>query len=128
MPQLAGHPAADDHGPSASGEARWGAGRELMPTIWVVAPSYCDVPAFEVVRKRTTEILADHRDLASYRPRFVLIDDSAGLDPEVAGLDLRDDTRVLQVPFNLGHQRALVFGVRVLSPEMAADDVVVTLD
>jgi len=99
-----------------------------MPTIWVVAPSYCDVPAFEVVRKRTTEILADHRDLAGYRPRFVLIDDSAGLDPEVAGLDLRDDTRVLQVPFNLGHQRALVFGVRVLSPEMAADDVVVTLD
>lgn len=99
-----------------------------MPSIWVVAPSYCDVPAFEAVRKRTTDVFDDHPELAGYKPRFVLIDDTAGLDPEVAGLDLRDDTRVVRVPFNLGHQRALVFGVRLLSCEMADDDLVATLD
>jgi polyisoprenyl-phosphate glycosyltransferase len=99
-----------------------------MPSIWVVTPSYCDVPAFEAVRKRTTEILDDQPELAGFRPRFVLIDDTAGLDPEVAGLDRRDDTQVVLVPFNLGHQRALVFGVRTLAGEMAADDLVVTLD
>jgi hypothetical protein len=32
------------------------------------------------------------------------------------------------VPYNLGHQRGLVYGLRMLAPELADDDFVVTLD
>jgi glycosyltransferase involved in cell wall biosynthesis len=35
---------------------------------------------------------------------------------------------VLDPPFNLGHQRAIVFGVRSVSPRLQEEDVVVTLD
>jgi polyisoprenyl-phosphate glycosyltransferase len=99
-----------------------------MPTVWVIAPSYHDVPSFRILRKRIIEVVEGHDRLNGYDLRFGLIDDTAGQDPEVAELDALDDVTVVDVPFNLGHQRALVFGVRLLSCEMPADDLVVTLD
>jgi polyisoprenyl-phosphate glycosyltransferase len=99
-----------------------------MPSIWVVAPSYRDVPAFKVVRRQVIDVVGRLDDLAGYDLQFVLVDDSAGLDDEVATLKGLDDTSVVQVPFNLGHQRALVFALRRLAEGMDPQDVVVTLD
>jgi hypothetical protein len=60
--------------------------------------------------------------------RFVVVDDSAGTDHEVAQLSAHRDVTVLTPPFGLGHQRAIVFGLRYIAPDVGADDVVVTMD
>ena len=56
------------------------------------------------------------------------IDDTGGQDPEVDGLGEFDDTVVLQPPFNLGHQRAIVYALRKMLPRIAEEDAVVTMD
>jgi glycosyltransferase involved in cell wall biosynthesis len=61
-------------------------------------------------------------------PRFVVVDDSGGTDAAVAALEDLDNVLVVTPPFNVGHQRALVFGLRTLATEVHEDDFVVTLD
>jgi hypothetical protein len=56
-----------------------------------------------------------------------VLDDSAGEDPALGGLGLADVT-VVPMPFNLGHQRALVYGLRCFLAGNRGDDVVVTMD
>jgi hypothetical protein len=66
---------------------------------------------------------------AVYGPvRFLVVDDSAGTDADVGSLHLFDDVQVLTPPFNLGHQRAIVYGLRHLAPTLADDDIVITMD
>jgi hypothetical protein len=60
--------------------------------------------------------------------RFLVVDDSAGTDQEVARLHDLDDVDVLTPPFSLGHQRAIVFGLRFLVPRLEGDELVVTMD
>jgi hypothetical protein len=60
--------------------------------------------------------------------RFVVVDDSAGTDPDVAQLARYSDVNVLTPPFGLGHQRAIVYGLRAIAPDLNPDDVVVTMD
>jgi hypothetical protein len=62
------------------------------------------------------------------RVRFVVVDDSAGMDHEVGQLAARPDVTVLTPPFSLGHQRAIVYGLRYIAPDVQPDDVVVTMD
>jgi hypothetical protein len=64
---------------------------------------------------------------AKLEGRFVVVDDTGGLDPEMGRLT-QEDVRVIRPPFNLGHQRAIVYGLRTIAREMRADDLVVTLD
>src|SRR5207247_1339781 len=59
---------------------------------------------------------------------FVLVDDTGGVDPNARLLRDLDDVTVLDPPFNLGHQRAIVFGLRSVGPRLQESDVVVTLD
>jgi len=60
---------------------------------------------------------------------FLLVDDSAGLDPEIdRGLAGAGDVRVIRPPYNLGHQGALVYGLRQAAPTIAIDDIVITMD
>jgi glycosyltransferase involved in cell wall biosynthesis len=59
---------------------------------------------------------------------FVVVDDTAGQDREIESLRQLDRVRVLRPPFNLGHQRAIVYGLRKALPEIADEDTVVTLD
>jgi polyisoprenyl-phosphate glycosyltransferase len=56
------------------------------------------------------------------------VDDTGGFDDEFETLKELEDVTIVEVPFNLGHQRALVFAVRTLAPSMTDDDVVVTMD
>lgn len=96
-------------------------------TLWIVCPSYADVLSFTMLRKRIHEVVRETPALA-FRLRFVVIDDTAGLDEEIRDLTALDDVMVLTPPFNLGHQRALVFGLRMMMEELQPADLVVTMD
>lgn len=94
-------------------------------STWLVTPVYRDVRSFLILRRRLLEALeAD----ATGPTRFVVVDDTAGQDPEIDLLGELEDVTVLQPPFNLGHQRAIVYGLRKVLPAVADDDLVVTLD
>jgi hypothetical protein len=95
--------------------------------LWVLCPLYQDVDSFLVVKRRVIQTLST----SSWAPssvRFVIVDDSAGFDPDVERLRSESDTEVLCPPFNLGHQRAIVFGLRSCREQIADDDFIVTLD
>lgn len=95
-------------------------------STWVVTPVYRDVRSFTVLRKRLLEVLGT--DQAAGAARFVVIDDTAGQDGEIETLRAFDDVTVLTPPFNLGHQRAIVYALRKILPRVADDDAIVTLD
>ncbi|MFZ9629920.1 MAG: glycosyltransferase [Ilumatobacteraceae bacterium] len=91
-------------------------------TCWIVTPVLRDVESFGHLRR---EVLSSVREM---EVRFLVVDDSAGVDDEMTAVRALGDTEVLTPPFNLGHQRAIVFGLRHLAARIAADDVVVTMD
>jgi hypothetical protein len=97
-------------------------------TTWVVTPVYRDTGSFRILRERLLEVLAAEPGEARGPVRFVVIDDTAGQDPEVPKLEGLDDVIVLQPPFNLGHQRGIVYALRKMLPRFADDDAVVTMD
>lgn len=94
------------------------------PRLWVVCPSYGDVASFTLVRERVLDVVAGMFESVE----FVLVDDTGGADPETASVRELDGVTVVDPPFNLGHQRAIVFGVRTVGAQLEEDDVVVTLD
>jgi polyisoprenyl-phosphate glycosyltransferase len=97
-------------------------------TTWVVTPVYRDTGSFRILRERLLEVLAAEPEALRGPLRFVVIDDTAGQDPEVPKLEELDDVIVLQPPFNLGHQRGIVYALRKMLPRFADDDAVVTMD
>jgi hypothetical protein len=96
-------------------------------TTWIVSPVYRDTESFLILRERVIEVLGANP--ATNGPiRFVVIDDTAGQDPAVAPVGALDDVTVLQPPFNLGHQRGIVYALRKILPRVADEDAVVTMD
>jgi glycosyltransferase involved in cell wall biosynthesis len=95
--------------------------------IWIVCPCFFDVPSF--LRVRETAVASLQASNPGSTVSFVVVDDSAGRDPEV---DIRlgplAGVTVIRPPRNLGHQGALVHGLRRAGPSIAAEDVVVTMD
>ena len=70
--------------------------------IWIVSPMLNDTTAYTRLRSEVSAALA----IAGVpSPRFLVIDDSAGTDPEVASLAAFDDVQVLTPPFNLSPAR-----------------------
>jgi hypothetical protein len=96
--------------------------------VHVLCPSYDDVPAFELLRKRVLEVTGEAPEMRDATVDFIVVDDTAGRDPEAKRLTLLPDVRVVTPPFNLGHQRAIVYGLRIVAPTFGDDDVVVTMD
>jgi glycosyltransferase involved in cell wall biosynthesis len=97
-------------------------------TTWIFTPVYRDARSFRILRARLLEVLGRELPEAAANVRFVVIDDTAGQDPEASGLAELEDVTVLRPPFNLGHQRALVYALRKALPAIADEDAVVTLD
>jgi glycosyltransferase involved in cell wall biosynthesis len=97
-------------------------------TTWIVTPVYRDTGSFRILRERLLETLAGRPETPPGTVRFVVIDDTGGQDPEVEELQALDDVIVLQPPFNLGHQRGIVYALRKMLPRFAEDDAVVTMD
>lgn len=91
---------------------------------WVVSPMLNDTESFLRVRDETRAACAD----SSNDLRFVVVDDSAGTDPDVSRLQDLADVEVIVAPFNLGHQRAIVYALRLLVDRVDDDDTVVTMD
>jgi glycosyltransferase involved in cell wall biosynthesis len=96
--------------------------------LWIITPVYFDVASFLMLRERVLAILAESPALRDLEPRFVVADDSGGTDPEMEWLAAPSDVRVFEPPFNLGHQRALVYALRRIASEVHDDDFVVTMD
>jgi hypothetical protein len=96
--------------------------------LWVVCPSYTDTPSFIILRDRILEAVGGMQSLASLTVQFVVVDDTAGLDVEIDSLKEFPNVRVITPPFNLGHQRALVYGLRLILPDVAGTDLIVTMD
>jgi glycosyltransferase involved in cell wall biosynthesis len=92
--------------------------------IWIVTPVYNDVASFEILRQHLLEVLAPEAG----EPQFVVIDDTAGQDGEIERLRRYEDVMVLRPPFNLGHQRAIVYALRKILPQVEDEEAIVTLD
>lgn len=96
--------------------------------LWIVCPSYRDVASFTMLRSRILDEVRTDTRLAGRDVTFVLIDDTAGFDPEIEALRSMPDIRIVAPPFNLGHQRALVYGLRLTLRDMEDSDLIVTMD
>jgi polyisoprenyl-phosphate glycosyltransferase len=96
--------------------------------LWIVCPCYRDVEAFLALRTRILEVLEGHPEVAAAGVEFAVVDDTGGYDKEIELLKGLPDVRVITPPFNLGHQRALVFGLRTIRPEILDSDLIVTMD
>lgn len=96
--------------------------------LWVLCPSYRDVPSFRVLRTNVQLTVKETPALVDLDLRFVVVDDTGGCDEETSTLRDFPDVRIITPPFNLGHQRAIVYGLRMLMPDVADSDLVVTLD
>ena len=99
-----------------------------LPTLWIVCPSFRDVPSFLHLRRDILAALDGTSSTAWNSVRFVLIDDTGGIDPAMSDLSGLGDCKVIAPPFNLGHQRAIVFGLRTILDEIQDDDTIVTMD
>ncbi len=96
--------------------------------LWIVTPSYDDVPSFMILRSRILDVIKTARSLPELAVRFIIIDDTAGNDDEIEELQVFPDVRVITPPFNLGHQRAIVYGLRLVLSDMHESDLIVTMD
>ena len=96
--------------------------------LWIVCPSYEDTDSFRILRERTLEIVEESPILHDICVHFVLVDDTGGFDPKIADLRVLDDVRIVTPPFNIGHQRAIVCGLRVVLPDLRDSDLIVTMD
>ena len=94
--------------------------------LWVVSPMLEDTESLIRLRTETAAACAGAGITAPIR--HLVIDDSAGTDADVVRLCAFADVEVLTPPFNLGHQRAIVFGLRHLVPRLTRNDIVVTMD
>jgi hypothetical protein len=94
----------------------------------IVCPSYGDVPSFEILRQRIIDVVSSDPSLDGCRPVFTVVDDTAGQDHEIGRIAALDDTSVVVPPFNLGHQRGLVYGLRTIMDGLDDEAVIVTMD
>jgi polyisoprenyl-phosphate glycosyltransferase len=96
--------------------------------IYVLSPVFNDVESWTLLRKRVLEELEGAGVADPSRVRFVVVDDTGGLDPAIPSLAGMPDTTIISPPFNVGHQRAIVYGSRKILDEMPSDALLVTMD
>jgi hypothetical protein len=94
--------------------------------IWIVCPCFFDTPSFLKLREAALKAVEEHLPGSSIT--FVLADDSAGTDPEVKRLLGEPSLEVVTLPYNMGHQGALVYVLRHLGHQVEKTDYIVTLD
>jgi polyisoprenyl-phosphate glycosyltransferase len=96
--------------------------------LWIVTPVYLDVPSFLMLREHVLAAIEAEAALPPLSVQFVIADDTGGLDPEMPQVTQFDDVRVIEPPFNLGHQRAIVYALRTIAADLEDEDLVVTMD
>jgi polyisoprenyl-phosphate glycosyltransferase len=98
------------------------------PRLWIVCPIFHDVAAFTVLRDRLLDVLRESDLVSGLCVQFVVVDDTGGRDADVATLEDLADVRVVTPPFNVGHQRAIVCGLRVILDDVHDSDLIVSMD
>ena len=93
-----------------------------MSKLVVLSPIYFDVSC--AIRLRT-DIL---KSCSNYDVQFYFVDDSAGADPNIEKLNQFSDVSIIKPIVNLGHQRAIVFGLRKIINLIEGNPVIVTMD
>ncbi|HRK01731.1 MAG TPA: glycosyltransferase [Oligoflexia bacterium] len=93
--------------------------------LFITTPVYFDVPSFRILRDRVRSVSIQSK---IGTPEFLVIDDSGGNDTEIDSLRNDSDTRIINVPFNMGSQRAFVYSLRLLCKDIGPEDIVVTMD
>jgi hypothetical protein len=96
-----------------------------VPNLWIFVPCFHDTQSFAYLKRCAEESVTKVTGLT---PRFVVVDDSGGQDLAIGELETHDDTIVLTAPYNLGHQAAIVFGLRRMASILNDNDFVVTMD
>ena len=96
--------------------------------VFIVTPVYRDVPAFLQLYDKIREVVEADPKLKDQPLKFIVADDSAGRDPEIRQLGEHEDIEVITPPFNLGHQRAIVYALRTTADGFDDEDTVITLD
>ena len=94
--------------------------------IWFFIPIYFDSESFNILKEHILTLFVNHAD--SRKLHFVVIDDSVGEDKKIETLKRSEDVTIISPPLTLGHQRALVFGLRVKLSEIGEQDLIVTMD
>ena len=97
------------------------------PRCHIVTPIYNDVESFLILHDRVLAAIKTS-PIDGSEVRFLVIDDTAGQDPEITQLYQLSDVSVVEPPFNLGHQRAIVVALRAAADRFADDDFIVTMD
>ena len=96
--------------------------------LWVCLPVYYDVKSFKEVRSRIQNNFAALSVFGINELTFVVADDSAGFDPEIGHLKDLNDTRIVTMPVNSGHQKAIVTALRAVVCDFQVNDLVLTMD
>lgn len=94
-----------------------------MSTVHFFTPVYHDTESFLILRERVLAVLP-----APWQARFHLLDDSSGRDPGLGKVRAFADVEILPMPYNMGHQRALVHGLREFLGEKKGEGLIVTMD
>lgn len=90
----------------------------------IFTPIFYDVPSFLILREKIKNCVNE----SLYEINFYAIDDSSNADQDINALEDYKDTHVITPPFNLGHQRALVFAIRKKCQDFESNEIIVTLD
>jgi len=101
---------------------------DRTPLLWILTPVFWDSASFKELIHEVDLVLKGHPNWQGVKIKFVLIDDTAGQDSSVHELQKNADVSVIACPYNLGHQGALVYGLRFLKDKMSDHDFVVTMD
>lgn len=96
--------------------------------IWIVCPVYFDVPSWTILRQRLDSALDSDPSFRDAERRFVVFDDSAGEDPEIARIADQPGLTVVTPAENRGNQLAIVQALRESSANFDDEDLIVTMD
>lgn len=98
----------------------------MSSKLWIVAPCFYDFASLFELKKRAQSVLAQAHPQIELR--VVVIDDTGGQDIEIGPGAQSAGIICLHVPYNLGHQGAIVLGLRKLAGILDDNDIVVTMD
>ena len=98
---------------------------ENKKILYILSPIYFDVLSYTILHEKISNLLPQLS--LDYQVHFVVIDDTAGLDLEVGKLKEKG-VLVITPPFNLGHQRAIVYGLRFILDKINKSDYILTMD
>jgi len=100
--------------------------KEDKAKLWILSPLYFDVESFKKLKENIQNNLKDNAHITDIH--YVLVDDSAGLDCSLHEFEKVKNLSVVTPPFNLGHQRAIVFGLRTIMGNLGDKDIIVIMD